>query len=99
MSESTGKLRLLVLTSTFPRWHGDHEPAFVFDLARRLTDRFEVTVLAPHAPGALAEEYMDDVRVHRFRYAPERLELLAYEGESRASSSVARGWQCWCPGS
>ena len=46
MSETTGKPRLLVLTSTFPRWHGDHEPAFVFELARRLTDRFAVTVLA-----------------------------------------------------
>lgn len=80
MSEATAKPRLLVLTSTFPRWQGDHEPAFVFELARRLTDRFEVTVLAPHAPGAADEERMEGVQVQRFHYAPERLELLAYEG-------------------
>jgi glycosyltransferase involved in cell wall biosynthesis len=74
------KPRLLVLTSTYPRWQGDHEPPFVHELARRLTDRFEVTVLAPHAPGALRRECLDGVEVERFRYAPERLERLAYDG-------------------
>ena len=44
--------RLLVLASTYPRWPGDPEPGFVHELARRLTDRFDVTVLCPHAPGA-----------------------------------------------
>ncbi len=74
------KPRLLVLTSTFPRWPNDHEPPFVYELARRLTDRFDVTVLAPHAPGAARREVMDGVQVVRFRYAPERLEKLAYDG-------------------
>ena len=36
--------RLLVLTSTFPRWPEDTEPPFVYELSRRLTDRFEITV-------------------------------------------------------
>lgn len=74
------KPRMLVLTSTYPRWVDDREPAFVHELAQRLSDTFEVTVLAPHAAGALVEERMDGVQVHRFRYAPERLERLAYEG-------------------
>jgi glycosyltransferase involved in cell wall biosynthesis len=72
--------RLLVLTSTYPRWPKDHIPAFVHELARRLTKNFEVTVLAPHDPGAAVEETMDGVQVFRFRYAPERLESLAYGG-------------------
>lgn len=72
--------RLLVLTSTFPRWVDDHEPPFVFELARRLTGRFAVTVLAPHAPGAARHEVMDGVEVQRFVYAPPSLERLAYEG-------------------
>lgn len=80
MKQKTGKPRLLVLTSTFPRWRDDHEPAFVFELARRLTDTFDVSVSAPHAPGARVEEHMDGVQVHRFRYAPQRLERLAYDG-------------------
>lgn len=74
------KPHLLVLTSTFPRWPDDHEPPFVFELCRRLTGRFEVTVLAPHAPGTRRHEEMDGVNVERFRYAPGRLEQLAYDG-------------------
>ncbi|MCB1865661.1 MAG: glycosyltransferase [Chromatiales bacterium] len=70
---------LLVLTSTYPRWANDHEPAFVHELARRLTDRFRVTVLAPHAPGSARSERLDGVDVRRFRYAPTALESLAYE--------------------
>ena len=80
MTNDKRKPRLLVLTTTFPRWDGDHEPPFVYELARRLTDCFDVTVLAPHAPGAACEETMDSVVVRRFRYAPDRLEKLAYEG-------------------
>ena len=72
--------RLLVLSSTFPRWLDDPEPAFVFELARRLTDRFEITVLAPHAPSSRTQEVMDGVRVIRYRYAPARWEQLATHG-------------------
>jgi len=71
---------LLVLASTYPRWDGDHEPGFVHELAKRLTGRFRVTVLGPHAPGALSCEEMDGVRVVRYRYAPERLETLVNDG-------------------
>ena len=82
MSLATGgaRPRLLVLTSTFPRWAGDREPPFVYELSRRLAGQFEVHVLAPHAPGARREETLDGVHVHRFRYAPERLQQLAYDG-------------------
>jgi glycosyltransferase involved in cell wall biosynthesis len=72
--------RLLVLTSTYPRFPGDPQPAFVHELARRLKDRFEIDVVAPHAPGLAQKEVLDGVRIHRFRYAPGRLEDLAYDG-------------------
>jgi glycosyltransferase involved in cell wall biosynthesis len=73
--------RLLVLASTFPRWRGDTEPPFVFNLSRDLASYFDVTVLAPHAPGSKTSERIDDVEVRRFRYAwPERLQKLAYGG-------------------
>lgn len=71
---------LLVLTSTYPRWQGDPEPCFVHELARRLTDRFQVIVLGPHAPGALEREWLDGVEVVRYRYALERLETLVNDG-------------------
>lgn len=71
---------LLVLTTTFPRWEDDHEPGFVYELCRRLSADYEVHVIAPHARGSLMDENMGNCHVHRFRYAPERWETLAYNG-------------------
>lgn len=79
-SPTIDRPRLLVLTSTYPRWHGDPEPAFVHELARRLTGRFEVLVIGPHAAGADAEETLDGVRVRRYRYAPVAWETLVNAG-------------------
>lgn len=74
-------MRILVLTSTFPRWPADREPPFVFELCRRLATAHDVMVLAPHCRGAAVEERMaDTLTVRRFRYAPVLLESLAYEG-------------------
>ena len=72
--------RILALTSTFPRWSGDTEPPFVLELYRRLTERYRIHVLAPHAPGSSLVEDMDGIRVIRYRYAPLRWENLAYGG-------------------
>jgi glycosyltransferase involved in cell wall biosynthesis len=81
MTQAEGlKPRLLVLASTYPRWPGDPEPGFVHELAKRLTDDFQVTVLGPHAPGAPTRERMDGVDVVRYRYAPQRWETLVNDG-------------------
>ncbi len=74
------KKKILVLSSTFPRWDGDHEPPFVFELSKRFTDKYDVHVLAPHAAGCEKNETLAGLSVHRFRYAPEKLEILAYNG-------------------
>jgi glycosyltransferase involved in cell wall biosynthesis len=71
---------LLVVTSTYPRWHEDHEPAFVHELARRLAKRFTVHVLAPHSAGAARSETMSGVNVWRYSYAPAKLESLVNDG-------------------
>lgn len=74
------KKKLLVLTTTYPRWRGDTEPAFVHYLSRDLQDAFEVHVLAPHTLNAKIMEMLDGVHVHRFRYLPVTWQRLAYEG-------------------
>src|SRR5690348_13154294 len=71
---------LLVLASTYPRWSGDHEPGFVHELAKRLTDHFKVIAVVPSAPGATARETLDGVEVIRYRYAPRRFETLVNDG-------------------
>lgn len=75
------KPRLLVTASTFPRWEGDTEPRFVLDLCKKLTAYFEVTVLAPGAPGAAREEVLEGVHVVRYHYFPiHKWETLCYPG-------------------
>ncbi|MEN1960945.1 glycosyltransferase family 4 protein [Luteimonas sp. MJ246] len=74
------KPRLLILTSTYPRWGGDPEPGFVHELAKRLTGRFQITVLCPHAPGANPAEVLEGVEVIRYSYASECLETLVNDG-------------------
>ena len=85
--------KLLVLASTYPRWVGDPEPGFVHELARRLVDRFDVTVLCPHAPGAAAKESMDGVDVVRYRYAPQAWQTLVNDG-GIVTNLRRKKWKC-----
>lgn len=71
--------KILVLTSTFPRWPGDTTPPFVQELSKRLADSFEITVLAPHYPGSPVREKRDGMDIRRFRYSLGKLETLAGE--------------------
>lgn len=71
--------KILVLTSTFPRWPGDTTPPFVHELSKRLTKSFEITVLAPHYPGSPIREERDGMAIRRFRYSWGRFETLAGE--------------------
>ena len=71
---------LLVLTSTFPRDANDYEPRFVADLCLHLKDDFEIHVLTQHRPGTPENEVFEEITVKRFRYAPERLEVLSESG-------------------
>ena len=67
-----------MLTTSYPPAVGVPNGVFVHRLASRLAAAgHEVEVLAPHEPGAV-ERVEDGVRSHFFRYAPGRLELLAY---------------------
>lgn len=74
------KKKLLVLSSTYPRWHDDWEPAFVHELSKRLTDEFDVTVLCPREKGSKTQEIRDQVNVIRYQYAPNFLSTLVSNG-------------------
>jgi len=68
VNKPSKKKSILVLTSTFPRWENDPEPAFVYELSRRLCPFFDVTVLAPRSPGSKDRENMAGLHVIRFPY-------------------------------
>ena len=73
------KKRILVVTSTFPRWKDDKDPPFVFELCSRITAHYHVHVLAPHFPGSKTDEIIDGISVKRFRYFFLPWERLAYQ--------------------
>jgi glycosyltransferase involved in cell wall biosynthesis len=64
--------RIVVTTSTFPRWAGDATPRFVLDLCRGIQAQGTMvcTVLAPHAAGSPRREKLEGVSVRRYRYTP-----------------------------
>ncbi len=73
-------MRILVLTSTFPRWSDDTEPRFVYDLSLELSKEHTVDILAPHVRGSKVNEQLGPLTVHRFRYCIPAWEQLAYGG-------------------
>ena len=75
-------LRILVVTTSYPRWPGDPSDTVIGGLVAHLTARpgVEVTVLAPGHPRAPALERADRLEVRRLTYFwPRSLQALAYE--------------------
>jgi glycosyltransferase involved in cell wall biosynthesis len=62
------KEKILIITTTFPRWENDKIPNFVYELSREYTKKYDVHVLAPHSKGSKVYENMENIKVHRFRY-------------------------------
>lgn len=74
-------MKVLHLTSSFPRTKGDTPGLFILDLTATLAGAgLDVHVLAPHDAGAATVDRLEGVDVRRFRYGPNRLEKLAYRG-------------------
>src|SRR3990167_11219948 len=62
-------MKILVLTSTFPRNKNDWWGQFVLNIYRNLDkNKYSTTVLAPHDPSAKIIEEIDGIKVRRFVY-------------------------------
>lgn len=75
-------MKVLMLTSVFPRWPGDATPPFVQNQAELLSaSGVKVSVLTPHAKGAARCETWNGVDVYRHVYAwPFGFQALCYQG-------------------
>jgi len=74
-------VRVLFLTHAYPRFAGDPVGSFIANLAVALRDEgVDVLVSAPSAPDLPLHDTLDGIRIERFRYAPRRMETLAYTG-------------------
>jgi glycosyltransferase involved in cell wall biosynthesis len=75
-------MRVLFLTHSYPRTSGDAAGSFLLHLAVALKHQdVDVTVVAPAGDHLPADEVLDGIPVHRFRYAPRRFQRLAYTGQ------------------
>ena len=72
-------MRILYIVTAFPRWPGDVITPWLTETIARLSDRgVEVEVLAPSYRGS-GDSHDQGIPVHRFRYAPARLETLTHD--------------------
>lgn len=75
------KKKVLVMSTTFPRWKNDTTPRFVYELSKRLASNYDITVLAPHHKNAAKNEKSGRIEIRRFVYfKPESLQKLCYNG-------------------
>lgn len=85
-------LKALFVTHAFPRYAGDAAGSFVLALAQAVASHgVTVEVLAPAGPGLASDEVIDGIRVHRYRYAPDAWQTLAYTGTM--AEQVAASWR------
>ena len=75
-------MKVCMTATTFPRWAGDGQGAFVWGLARALTRQgVTVAVVALHTPGAAEHETIEGIEIFRPRYWwREADELLRKDG-------------------
>jgi glycosyltransferase involved in cell wall biosynthesis len=77
-------MRLLIITTNFPRWEGDpHSPWLIHLLGLLRAEGAEIDVLAPAYAG-LGDQQIYGMAVHRFRYAPSPWETLTHEAGAPA---------------
>lgn len=78
-------IRLIVLTSTLPRWDNDSTTAFVWDHSRLLSKYVnKVTIIAPHFKGAKTKELVaPNIEINRVKYFfPSSQQDIFYGGDA-----------------
>ena len=75
---NTNKPKILVLTSSYPKWAGDINGNFVYELSNRLKNNYEIHILAPSFKGSLSYEEIDGLTIHRHKQFPIKGIELAY---------------------
>lgn len=63
------KKKLLILTSGYERWHNDarYKSDFIVQLTKRISEYYQIAVLAPTDKGAKMEETIDGIKIYRHK--------------------------------
>lgn len=91
-------MRILYLSTSFPRWQGDGFVNFLYELARGLSRNAELTVLTPNFPGGKTDETFGGFRVKRFNYfLPRRSQRVLYPEGIPTQLKKSRLARCQAP--
>ena len=61
-------LKILFITTGYPRFNGDVFGCFIEDIAKELSKRNSLTILAPYAPGYPWREQQNNIQILRWPY-------------------------------
>jgi glycosyltransferase involved in cell wall biosynthesis len=68
-----------MLASSFPRTKDDYKAKWILELCTNISkNNHNLIVLAPHTNNLKSFETYEDIKVYRFKYAPQNLEVLGY---------------------
>lgn len=74
-------MKVLFLTTSFPRYEGDYSGTFVLNLAKQLKKNgIEVEVVAPNEELLKKCDVIEGILVHRFNYFLKKFQKLTYGG-------------------
>ena len=61
------KPKILVLSSSYPKYKGDINGNFVYELSSKLSNNFDIHVLTPSFKGASKIEIVDRITIHHHK--------------------------------
>ena len=76
--EKISKNKILILTTSFPKYENDTSSLFIHTLAKYLTNYNKVDLLCPAADGIPNKQVIDNINVTRFNYFIPGFQSLAY---------------------
>ncbi len=85
-------MNIVVCTQSFPRFKGDVNAPFIFNLAKALSKHEKITIIAPHHAASVEREEWEGVPIHRFRYASDKREVMAYTGSMHTVALKPWNW-------
>lgn len=72
-------MKVVMLTSSFPHTANDYKARWILELGQELKKlNIKSIVVAPHASGLNKSDVFEGIKVQRFKYAPEKYEILGY---------------------
>ncbi|KMQ50976.1 Glycosyl transferase, group 1 [Chitinispirillum alkaliphilum] len=74
-------MKICILTTSFPAHNGHHQSPFVFNFAKTLSEKVNVDIICPfYAESSDKEERWGNLKIHRFRYLPSKMQTLISGG-------------------